>query len=64
MGNYPYMEGAWMTKYQEKYYLQYSVAGTEYNVYADGVYVSDSPLGPFTLAKNNPYLYKVHKFIF
>lgn len=53
-----------MTKYQEKYYLQYSVPGTEYNVYADGVYVSDSPLGPFTLAKNNPYLYKVHKFIF
>ncbi|MDE7187973.1 MAG: 1,4-beta-xylanase, partial [Lachnospiraceae bacterium] len=31
--------------------------GAEFNVYADGVYVGDSPLGPFTLAANNPYSY-------
>jgi hypothetical protein len=63
MGNAPYFEGAWMTKYQEKYYLQYAAPGTQYNVYADGVYVSQSPLGPFTLAKNNPYSYKPGGFM-
>ena len=53
----PFIEGAWMTKYQGKYYLQYACPGTEYNTYADGVYISDHPLGPFQLAKNNPYSY-------
>lgn len=62
-GNSPYMEGPWMTKHDGKYYLQYAVTGTEYNVYADGVYVADSPLGPFTLAKNNPYSYKPGGFV-
>lgn len=46
-----------MDKYHGKYYLQYACPGAEYNVYADGVYVSDSPLGPFVLAENNPYSY-------
>lgn len=59
----PYIEGAWMDKYQGKYYLQYACPGTEFNVYADGVYKSDNPLGPFTLAKNNPYSYKPGGFI-
>lgn len=63
MGNSPYMEGAWMTKYNGKYYLQYAAPGTQYNVYSDGVYVGNSPLGPFTLAKNNPYSYKPGGFI-
>ncbi len=59
----PYIEGAWMDKHNGKYYLQYSAPGTEYNVYADGVYISDNPLGPFKLAKNNPYSYKPGGFI-
>lgn len=63
MGNAPYMEGAWMTKHNGKYYLQYAAPGTQYNVYADGVYVGERPLGPFTLAKNNPYSYKPGGFI-
>jgi hypothetical protein len=63
LGNSPYIEGAWMTKHQGKYYLQYAVPGTQYNVYGDGVYVGESPLGPFTLAKNNPYSYKPGGFI-
>ena len=46
-----------MTKHQGIYYLQYACPGTEYNVYANGVYVSKSPLGPFKLAENNPYSY-------
>lgn len=53
-----YMEGAWMTKHNGKYYLQYAAPGTEFNVYGDGVYVSDSPLGPFEYAPNNPVSYK------
>lgn len=59
----PYIEGAWMDKHNGRYYLQYAAPGTEYNVYGDGVYISDSPLGPFTLAENNPYSYKPGGFI-
>lgn len=61
--NMPYIEGAWMDKYEGKYYLQYAFAGTQYNIYGDGVYVSDSPLGPFSLANNNPYSYKPGGFL-
>lgn len=53
----PFIEGPWMDKHNGKYYLQYACPGAEFNVYADGVYEGDSPLGPFTLAKNNPYSY-------
>lgn len=62
-GNDPYIEGAWMTKHNGNYYLQYSAPGTQYNTYADGVYIGESPLGPFTFAKNNPYSYKPGGFI-
>lgn len=62
-GTDPYVEGAWMTKYRGRYYLQYATPGTEYNVYGDGVYVGDSPLGPFHPAKNNPYSYKPGGFV-
>ena len=59
----PYIEGAWMDKHDGRYYLQYAAPGTQYNTYSDGVYVSDSPLGPFELAKNNPYSYKPGGFL-
>ena len=59
----PYIEGAWMTKFQGRYYLQYACPGTQYNIYADGVYIGDSPLGPFVLADNNPYSYKPGGFL-
>jgi hypothetical protein len=59
----PFIEGAWMTKHGNKYYLQYSAPGTEYNVYANGTYVGDNPLGPFTYAKNNPVSYKPGGFV-
>ena len=49
--NLPYIEGAWMTKHDRKYYLQYACPGAEINVYADGVYIGDSPLGPFVPAE-------------
>lgn len=54
----PFTEGAFMTKYNSKYYLQYGAPGTEFSVYADGVYVSDKPLGPFTYQDFNPFSYK------
>lgn len=53
-----YMEGASMTKHKGKYYLQYAAPGTQFNVYADGVYIGDSPLGPFTYMKSNPMSFK------
>ena len=59
----PYIEGAWMDKQNGRYYLQYACPGTQYNTYSDGVYVSSSPLGPFTLAGNNPYSYKPGGFL-
>ena len=52
-----------MTKHDGKYYLQYACPGTQYNTYADGVYVGDGPLGPFTLQKSNPYSSKPGGFI-
>jgi hypothetical protein len=59
----PFIEGAWMTKHNGKYYLQYAAPGTEYNVYANGTYVGDHPLGPFTYAPNNPVSYKPGGFL-
>ena len=59
----PYIEGAWMTKHDGKYYLQYSAPGTEMKSYNDGVYVADAPLGPFKAADHNPYSYKPEGFI-
>jgi hypothetical protein len=53
-----YMEGAWMTKQGGRYYLQYGAPGSEFNAYANGTYVSESPLGPFTYAPWNPVAYR------
>lgn len=58
-----YMEGPWMTRHRDTYYLQYAAPGTEFNVYGDGVYTSDSPLGPFRYAPNNPVSYKPGGFM-
>ena len=43
----PFMEGAWMTKHNGKYYLQWGGPGTEFSHYADGYAIGDTPLGPF-----------------
>ncbi|MFZ5947424.1 MAG: family 43 glycosylhydrolase [Stygiobacter sp.] len=59
----PFIEGAWMTKYNGKYYLQYAAPGTEYNVYANGTYIGKDPLGPFEYAPNNPISYKPGGFL-
>jgi xylan 1,4-beta-xylosidase len=59
----PWIEGAWMNKHNGIYYLQYAGPGTEYKSYADGVYMSSSPLGPFNVAPLNPFAYKPEGFI-
>ncbi|RWU03979.1 family 43 glycosylhydrolase [Pedobacter chitinilyticus] len=61
-GHNGWNEGAWMNKYKGKYYLQYAAPGTEFKGYADGVYVSDKPLGPFTYMPNSPFSYKPRGF--
>lgn len=53
----PFMEGAWMTKHNNKYYLQYGAPATEFSGYADGVVVGDHPLGPF-VPQSMPFSYK------
>ena len=59
----PFIEGPWMMKHDGTYYLEYGAPGTQWNVYADGVYTSDSPLGPFTYAPYNPISYKPGGFL-
>jgi hypothetical protein len=54
----PFIEGAWMTKANGRYYLQYAAPGTEFSGYADGVFVGDAPLGPFQYQPHNPVSYK------
>ncbi len=54
----PFIEGSWMTKHNNKYYLQYGAPGTEFSGYGDGVYVGDKPLGPFTYQSHNPFSFK------
>jgi hypothetical protein len=59
----PFLEGAWMNRVGDRYYLQYAAPGTEYNVYATGVYVGDTPLGPWQYAPYNPVGYKPGGFV-
>lgn len=51
-----FIEGAWMTKHNNKYYLQYSAPGTEFKCYGLGCYISDTPVGPWAYQKRNPIL--------
>jgi xylan 1,4-beta-xylosidase len=57
----PFLEGAWVTKHNNKYYLQYGAPGTEFSGYADGVLVGDSPLGPY-FPQSNPLSWKAGGF--
>lgn len=54
----PFIEGAWMTKHNGKYYFQYGAPGTEFSGYSDGVYVSNDPLDRFEYQSHNPFSYK------
>lgn len=54
----PFVEGAWVTKHNGKYYMQYGAPGTEFSGYADGVYVSKNPLEGYSYQPHNPFSYK------
>jgi hypothetical protein len=60
----PFIEGAWMTKHNNKYYFQYGAPGTEMSGYADGVVVSDGPLfdGRQVTPQSDPYSSKMGGF--
>lgn len=59
----PYVEGAWMTKHDGRYYLQYAAPGTVWKTYADGVYTATSPMGAFAYAPYSPFSYKPGGFV-
>ena len=59
----PWLEGSWMSKKGDTYYLQYAAPGTEFSTYADGVYTSKSPKGPFVYSQNSPFSAKPTGFI-
>jgi beta-xylosidase len=59
----PWIEGTWMIKNNDKYYLHYAGPGTEFKTYADGIYVADSPIGPFEYANYSPFSFKPTGFI-
>ena len=62
-GGRPFIEGAWLTRHADTYYLQYAAPATEFNVYADGYYTGPSPLGPFTYSPASPFSAKPGGFI-
>lgn len=53
---YSWIEGAWMYKRGDTYYLTYSAPGTEWITYGMGAYKSKSPLGPWEYMKTSPFL--------
>jgi hypothetical protein len=59
----PWIEGSWMIKENNKYYLHYAAPGTEFKTYADGIYVADAPMGPFQYASYSPFSFKPTGFI-
>jgi hypothetical protein len=54
----PFMEGAWMTKHNGKYFLQYGAPGTEFSGYADGVAVATTPLTDNWKHQSDPLSFK------
>jgi hypothetical protein len=58
----PFIEGSHMTKYKDKYYLQYGAPGTEFSGYADGLLTGNNPLGPFE-PMPDPLSYKLGGFV-
>lgn len=58
-----WLEGAWMVKHEGRYYLNYAGPGTQFATYADGCYVADEPMGPFTYCSSNPVSFKASGFL-
>jgi len=61
MNEYPdvsWVEGPWIFKHGDTYYLQYSASGTQWKTYATGMYKGPGATGPFTYQPTNPLLRK------
>lgn len=58
-----WLEGAWVHKYNGKFYMTFAVPGTEYWTYCDGCCVADNPMGPFTICDNSPIAFKSTGFV-
>jgi xylan 1,4-beta-xylosidase len=43
--------------------LQYAAIGLEFSSYSHGVYVSDSPMGPFKYSQHNPLTFKTSGYV-
>ena len=53
---YSWVEGAWMFKRNDTYYLTYCAPNTEYPTYAMGAYKGTSPMGPYEYMQTSPFL--------
>lgn len=62
-GEKPFIEGAFMTRVGDVYYLQYAAPGTQMASYGDGVFTGSSPLGPFVFQSNIPFSYRPSGFL-
>ena len=64
-GRMGWVEGQWMHKIGDRYYLLYSGSGTEFSTYACGIAISDEgPLSGFRPQKNHdPLTYKRHGLV-
>ncbi len=58
-----FVEGPWMLRVGDRYFLTYTAPGTEFATYAMGTYVADSPLGPFTYQSHNPICQSPHGLV-
>ena len=53
-----WLEGPGMFKADGKYYIYHAGPGTEWSSYAEGLWVSDDPLGPYEWVDTSPFNYK------
>lgn len=60
-----WIEGQWVKKIGDRYYLLYSGSGTQYSTYANGIAISEEgPLSGFRPQKNHdPFTYKRHGLV-
>lgn len=58
-----FIEGAWMLRQKNTYYLIYSACGTNYRTYGWGVYKSSNPLKGFVYQDRNPVLLKKYGLV-
>ena len=62
VGEHGWTEGSQILRHKDKWYLIYSGFSLQ-KCYANGVYVSDFPTGPYEYAQNNPVSHKNTGFV-